>query len=95
MKLEIPKDLSFAMFDDPDWSLLFQPPISAVRQPSYEIGKTAARLAIDRIHQRDKPCERILLNAEFIERGSIAAPQRILPWQALLKQMLEQAPRPI
>lgn len=79
MDIKVPNDLSFVMFDDPDWSELFQPPISAIRQPSYEIGKIAARLAIDRIHRRNKPHEKILLNAEFIERGSIATPQKLLP----------------
>lgn len=70
--LRLPQDVSFVMFDDPEWSEVVQPKISAVRQPTYEIGRIAARLVLERIERKTKPVERICLNAEFVERESVA-----------------------
>lgn len=55
-------------YDDPDWCELLDPMISAVRQPTHDIGRIVARLAIDRIAHPERPFEKISLTAEFIER---------------------------
>ena len=73
--LRIPEDIGFAMFDDPDWASLVTPGVSAVRQPVYSLGSTAADLLVKRIVNGSGPVDRepvrIVLEARFIERGSL------------------------
>jgi len=69
-KLRMPEELSFVMFDDPEWATLLRPKISVVQQPTHEIGRIAGRLLMERINQPEKPFESVRLAAEFIERDS-------------------------
>ena len=62
------REFAIVTYDDPDWCELLDPMASAVRQPTYEIGRIVARLAIDRIARPERPFEKISLEAEFIER---------------------------
>lgn len=62
-------DFALVTYDDPDWCEFLSPPVSAVRQPTYEIGRIVGRLAIDRISEPQRPIERITLDAEFVERN--------------------------
>jgi LacI family transcriptional regulator len=41
-------DLGVVAFDDPPWAALLDPPLSAVAQPAYEVGRAAAQLLRDR-----------------------------------------------
>jgi LacI family transcriptional regulator len=43
-QLRCPDDISIISFDDHEWAPLFTPPITAVRQPTYHLGQTAATL---------------------------------------------------
>jgi LacI family transcriptional regulator len=50
--LVCPKDVSLVSFDDHDWAPLFSPPLTVVRQPIYQLGRTAAELLMKLItHQ--------------------------------------------
>jgi DNA-binding LacI/PurR family transcriptional regulator len=73
--LRIPEDIGFAMFDDPDWASLVTPGVSAVRQPVYTLGSTAADLLVKRIVDGsgaiDTKPVKIVLEARFIKRGSV------------------------
>ena len=73
--LRIPEDIGFAMFDDPDWASLVTPGVSAVRQPVYTLGSTAADLLVKRIVDGsgaiDTEPVKIVLEARFIKRGSV------------------------
>lgn len=73
-KLRIPKDISVIGFDDVPWLALLTPPLTAVRQPTYEIGAQAARLLFARMQNSDKPVEKCVLKPELIVRESTAAP---------------------
>jgi ribose transport system substrate-binding protein len=42
--LRIPHDISLASFDDPAWFALADPPMTAVAQPTAEMGRTAVRM---------------------------------------------------
>jgi len=42
--LHCPEDISLVSFDDHDWAPLFSPPLTVIRQPTYELGQAAARL---------------------------------------------------
>lgn len=69
--LKIPDDISFIAFDDMSWFAFFNPPLTAVRQPVYEIGAKAANLLFDRLDNvADKDVFKIVLQPELIVRES-------------------------
>jgi DNA-binding LacI/PurR family transcriptional regulator len=41
-------------FDDPEWSTIIEPPLTAVSQPVYRLGSTAAKKLINRIENRQE-----------------------------------------
>ncbi len=72
--LRIPEDIGFMMFDDPDWTTLVTPKVTAVSQPVYTMGSTAADLLFKRILEgkdyMDKEPVKVVLEAKLIVRGS-------------------------
>ena len=73
--LSIPQDLALVSFDETTWETLVEPAITIIAQPTYEIGKTAAELLLQRIADPQRPPRRILLNGQLIVRGSSAPRQ--------------------
>jgi LacI family transcriptional regulator len=71
--LDIPGDVSLVAFDDVPWMEMVQPPITAVRQPAYEMGRRAALLLLRRLD--DPTCGRTVevLQPELVVRGSTSA----------------------
>lgn len=51
--LSCPADISLISFDDHDWASLFSPPLTVVRQPTYQLGKTAATLLMKMISHQE------------------------------------------
>jgi LacI family transcriptional regulator len=72
-KLRIPDDIGFMMFDNPDWSELYSPPITVVHQPYDEIALKAAGLMMRRIADggRAKQYETIVLDNQIVVRQSL------------------------
>jgi len=68
--LRCPDDMALCGFDDHEWAELFSPPLTVVRQPTYEIGTTAARLLARAIHGEALPAEAVLLKTRLIIRAS-------------------------
>lgn len=50
MNIRIPDELSIVGFDDLEWYGFVAPPITAVRQPVYELGRIAAQSLLQRIN---------------------------------------------
>ncbi len=48
--LELATDIGLASFDDMAWAELLRPRLTTVAQPTYEMGREAARLLLARIH---------------------------------------------
>lgn len=69
-KLIIPSEIAIVGFDDMYWSNSLNPPLTAVRQPAYEIGKRAAELLIQRIGEPRRPTIQMVLNTELMIRSS-------------------------
>lgn len=73
--LKLPRDIGFMMFDDPDWATLVSPTITAIRQPVYTLGSTAAELLFRRILEGRKYMDRkpvqVVLEAQFLPRESV------------------------
>jgi LacI family transcriptional regulator len=70
----IPDDLGLVCFDDAPWMSLTAPTVTAVSQPTYAIGREAARLLIARIGGDQSPARRVTMATELCARESSAAP---------------------
>jgi LacI family transcriptional regulator len=73
--LEIPRDVSLVAFDDVPWMGMVQPPITAVAQPTFEMGRRAALLLLRRLE--DPTCGRTVevLQPSLVIRGSTGGPR--------------------
>ncbi len=69
-KLRIPEDIAIVGFDDMYWSSSLNPPLTAVRQPAFEIGKRAMELLIQRIKEPARSGIQMTLNTELMKRSS-------------------------
>ncbi len=74
-KLNIPNDISVVGFDDMPWAVSLDPPLTAVAQPAYQVGLTAARLLLERVRNPDRPPHRIVLETTLIVRSSCTVPR--------------------
>jgi len=70
----IPAEMGIVGFDDGDWAELLTPPLTAVVQPTYEIGTCAAQALFERIDQiggsAGDPAREIVLPLRLVVRGS-------------------------
>jgi len=74
--LRLPDDISVVGFDDMPWLSLLTPPLTTVRQPTYQIGLEAARLLFRRLQgECPESPQAIVLQPELILRGSTSAPR--------------------
>jgi GntR family transcriptional regulator, arabinose operon transcriptional repressor len=72
-KVRIPEDIRLVGIDDLPYAKLLPVPLTTVRQPTREIGETAMRTIVDRVHRPDLPARDILLDGELIVRSSCGA----------------------
>lgn len=71
-EIEIPKSISIIGFDDMPWSISLNPPLTAVRQPGFDMGKKAAEMLYERIMNPAKKKENVILKTELMLRKSTA-----------------------
>ncbi|MFF5588843.1 LacI family DNA-binding transcriptional regulator [Streptomyces hygroscopicus] len=81
--LSVPGDLALVCFDDFSWADVFSPGLTAISQPSREIGATAVRLLLDRLENPGRPPRTVRLPCTFVHRTSCGCvaedPDRPLP----------------
>lgn len=72
MKVKIPGDIGVLGYDDWDWADLIDPPITVIRQPTYQIGSKAATLLIKRArsHGRSGKPSLVVFEPELVIRQS-------------------------
>jgi DNA-binding LacI/PurR family transcriptional regulator len=70
--MKIPTDLSVAGFDDMEISAFYDPPLTTVAVPAYEMGRMAAKILIETILGECKTPQQYVLEANLIVRGSTA-----------------------
>jgi LacI family transcriptional regulator len=89
MHISIPGDLSVVGFSDDGFATDMSPPLTTVRQPGYEIGRSAAEVALERSAGRG-PRERSKkhLPVELIVRQSSTAPRNAEQNASKAKQLL-------
>jgi LacI family transcriptional regulator len=75
-RLSIPRDISLVAFDDVPWMEMVQPAITAVAQPTFEMGRRAALLLLRRLE--DPTCGRTVevLEPKLVVRGSTGGRKR-------------------
>jgi LacI family transcriptional regulator len=71
----IPEDLSVVGFDDLPISRWFSPPLTTVRQPLVEMGRTAAEMLSAMIDGREPLGRQVELATELVVRSSTAPPR--------------------
>jgi LacI family transcriptional regulator len=74
--LRVPQDLSVIGFDDLPVARWVSPPLTTVRQPLAEMGRTAAAMLGDLIEGRPLNSRRVELTTELVVRESTARPHR-------------------
>jgi LacI family transcriptional regulator len=73
-QISIPKDIALVGFDDMPWVTSLQPPLTVIAQPTFEMGRIAARLLLDRIENPENPIQRVNLGTQLIIRQSCGFP---------------------
>ncbi|MDO0928237.1 LacI family DNA-binding transcriptional regulator [Streptomyces sp. TG1A-8] len=73
--LAVPDDIALCCFDDFAWADLFAPRLTAVAQPSREIGARAVRVLLDRLAAPERPARLLRLPCTFVHRSSCGCPE--------------------
>jgi LacI family transcriptional regulator len=75
--LSVPGDLALCCFDDFAWADLFEPRLTAIAQPSRDIGAHAVRLLLDRLAAPERPAQILRLPCAFVHRTSCGCPDQL------------------
>ncbi|KAB1143131.1 LacI family transcriptional regulator [Streptomyces luteolifulvus] len=68
--LSVPDDIALCCFDDFAWGDLFTPRLTAIAQPSRELGAEAVRVLLERLAEPDRPARTVRLPCTFVHRTS-------------------------
>lgn len=71
--IRIPEEVALVGFDDMPWATSLNPPLTAVSQPSQEIGSAAADLLLDRLAQPERAVRHLILRTRLVVRASCGA----------------------
>lgn len=69
-----PDEISVVGFNDMPFVDRFNPPLTSVRIPHYEVGAVAAELLLERLQRPDAEPRELMLDPELVPRGSSAPP---------------------
>ena len=73
MGLRVPDDIALVGYDDIAYAPYLSVPLTTVRQQTQRMGRTAARLLLDRLNGSEMPPRRMVLPSELIVRASSGA----------------------
>ena len=68
-----PEEISVVGFNDMPFADRFQPPLTTIHIPHYEIGRAAAQLMLERLQDGDSEPRDVRLEPNLVVRGSTAA----------------------
>lgn len=68
--LRMPHEIAVIGFDDTPWAPLLDPPLTAVAQPAYDLGRLAADALLRRLEDPSRPTSTVLLAPKLVLRGS-------------------------
>ncbi|MFI7014910.1 LacI family DNA-binding transcriptional regulator [Streptomyces sp. NPDC050164] len=86
--LSVPGDIALCCFDDFAWADLFSPRLTAIAQPSRDIGAQAVRVLLERLAEPDRPARTVRLPCTFVHRTSCGCPEE--PGQSVRFEQLGQ-----
>jgi LacI family transcriptional regulator len=72
--LTVPDDIALCCFDDFAWADLFSPRLTAIAQPSRDIGARAVGALLERLAEPDRPARTLRLPCTFVHRTSCGCP---------------------
>jgi LacI family transcriptional regulator len=72
LAVRVPKDVSVIGFDDVLGAELYDPPLTVIAQPVYDIGQRAIELLARRVASPDTAYEEVVFDTRLIHRGSTA-----------------------
>lgn len=72
--LDVPAGVSIVGFDDSQLAGMLNPPLTTVRQPSFELGQKAMAILYERLTRPSAKSGNIVLEAQLIIRQSSASP---------------------
>ena len=67
----VPEDISLVGFDNLPASAHSDPPLTTIRVANKEIGAAAITLLKERIENPEKPCSKVLIGGDLVERQSV------------------------
>lgn len=70
-KLKCPDDISVVSYDDFFWNDIFQPKLTCVEQPKYQLGRRSTEILLSRIRGKHKRPKFEVLKNELRIRGSV------------------------
>lgn len=71
--VSVPEELALVGYDDVPWSAALNPPPTVVDQPGYEIGRRAAEILLERLHDQSRSPTTVTLQPRLIVRRSCGA----------------------
>jgi DNA-binding LacI/PurR family transcriptional regulator len=72
--LRCPQDVALVGFDDHPWAAVSDPPLTVVRQPAEQIGRTAAEILLALLEGEQVDETNLWLECELVERRSCRPP---------------------
>ena len=69
-----PGQIGLAGFDNNDWTSLPSVDVTVIAQPTYDIGRSAAELMLQRIDDPSRPARKVVLEGQLVIRGSSRGP---------------------
>ncbi|MGJ5750743.1 LacI family transcriptional regulator [Streptomyces puniciscabiei] len=73
--LSVPDDIALCCFDDFAWADLFSPRLTAIAQPSRELGAQAVEVLLERLDVPRRPTRTVRLPCAFVHRTSCGCPE--------------------
>lgn len=70
--VRVPEDVAVLGYDDIDFAATTEVPLSSIRQPSWELGRTAIELLLRQASTPDAPAEHVSFQPELVTRQSTA-----------------------
>jgi DNA-binding LacI/PurR family transcriptional regulator len=71
--VRIPEEMAVVGFDDMDWAPILTPPLTAVAQPSYDLGRVAGTLLLQRLETGPGRPRTVVLQPHLVVRESCGA----------------------
>jgi LacI family repressor for deo operon, udp, cdd, tsx, nupC, and nupG len=68
--LKVPEDISVMGFDDIEFASIFEPSLTTIAQPSFEIGETAMKLLMKQLNKEDIEKKQYILEDKLIVRDT-------------------------